>query len=140
MSKRQILPSAEADFERIGHLYQIRAEMDEWCRQIAAEAHRDDRPMTGSTEIPIELVFANLEPEAATPLSLWARKLERFQNLNREDLSELQRRLSRQKRTWRLRLNGRVFGGLDGDVPVEVQVLYDVDRESGTATFVWFEA
>jgi len=140
MSKRQILPSGEADFERIGRYYRIRAELDDWCRQIAAEAHRDDRPMTGLGEIPIERVFANLELDAAMPGSRWAHQLERFRAENWDDAVELKRRLSWRRPPWHLRLNSRIFAGLEGAVPVDVRAVYDVDPGTGTATFIWFEA
>jgi hypothetical protein len=129
MSKRQILPSARRDFEAISRYLKIRAEFDDWCRQIAAEAHRDDRPLTGSGEIAIDHVFPNLEQDFTLARS------EHWQDLN-----ELRSRLGWRKPPWNLRLNSRIFAGLDGAVPVEVHAVYDVDLEAGTATFLWFEA
>jgi hypothetical protein len=140
MSRRQIISSAEGDFKYIGQTYQIREQVDGWCRQIADEAHRPQRPMTGPGELSVEEVLAKLELDSASSDSSWIDDLGRFLRLHSNDIDALKKRISAYPHAHQQRLNYRVFGGLDGSVPVEVWVLYDVNPDEGTATFLWLEA
>jgi hypothetical protein len=141
MLKRQIIPSARADLNRIGQDYGIAQDVDAWCRQIVAEAHRRERPLTGLTEVPIEQVFDELETIVATPGSDWSRSVEEFRKAGwLEKLKALKVLITQRAPPWQLRVNSRVFQGLAGSVPVEVEAVYDINRVQRTVTFMRFEA
>ena len=78
MLTRQAMPSALQDFARIGRDYKVAEEVDKWCRLIVEESDREDRPITGLTEVPLDQVLDELQGFKATLKSDWAKSLARF--------------------------------------------------------------
>jgi hypothetical protein len=141
MTRRLIVPSAKADFERIGGDYGIRGDLDNWCRLIATEAGLSDRPLTGLTEVPFEAIIGQLEAFRATPGSEWARAWQEFRSAGwLKRAKALKILVTTGSVPWALKVNSHEFRGLDGAVPVEVEVVYKISRVDETVTFLRFEA
>ena len=136
--KRLLLPSARPQLDRIGNDYGLMNDLDQLCRGITSTAASPNRPLT---EVSIDDIFDELESGLSTPQQDWARAWRRFRDAGWTDkLKSLRMLMAKRRPMWQLRVIGHTFLGLGGAVPVEVEIVYDINHVDETVTFIRFES
>ena len=78
MLRRQIVPSALADFKRIASTYAIGSELNSWCHWIVADINSSSPSAIGLEEIPFDQILDIAEGITAISCTDWRRSWERF--------------------------------------------------------------
>lgn len=135
--RRQIAPSARSQLNRIGKDYGLMNDLDEFCRDLTRTAASPNRPLT---EVAIEDIFEDLESGLSTPQRDWARAWSKFRDAGWLDkIKSIRALMTKRRPPWQLRVVCHVFSALGDAVPVEVEIVYDINHADETVTFLQFE-
>ena len=136
--KRLMLPSARPQFDRIGNDYGLTNDLDQFCRDLTNTAASPNRPLT---EVAIHDIFDELESGLSTPQHDWARAWRMFRDAGWLDkVKSLRALMAKRRPPWQLRITCHIFRGLGDVVPVEVEIVYDINHVDETVTFIRFES
>ena len=136
--KRMRMPSAGQELRWIGNNYNIAEELEAWTKEITASADRAKRPLT---EVSFEDASEILEELGEPSMSDWERSWEKFRDAGWLDkFRALKVVLLKRTPPWQLKINSKIFPGLNGAVSVEVEAVYDINHIDKSATFIAFQS